>query len=454
MLSAGGALLEGGVPLSEGERIRAAVEIPRGPRIELSGQVVRLEEGKPLVQWVYGDPSEAEDVDAAVRAFAERLAKRARAARARPGWTKVKSLKSGGKAPRRGAPRSGGKAVRSGAKIDLRATLREKAKVVRAAELASRHETLQVFDFRTIKDLIKEAVADAIEFLGPSIAEAERERLLEETEASFREKARLYEAEKAGLEKRIQLLQEEISRSRASIEAERAKVLSAYQFTVSDKGMMELEDRLGRILERALRTGSAGKGLEDELREIVSRLLDDEREKIREQAQRAQSDKIALLEKKVERLASTLQAAEEERDRARKRAQVLEASGGVFFGNLYDAGIGEDDPNRERKLLLMKEIFEFNKQVREELAAAGVVLPVRGGPSAEKPADAPPAAPGDPAQATAPEAEKEVPASGAETGVARASSADGLDPDGEVWEPPADFAEKVSRWTAVRLPGE
>ncbi|MGQ9590732.1 MAG: hypothetical protein ACUVYA_10610, partial [Planctomycetota bacterium] len=391
MLSAGGALLDGGVPLGEGERIRAAVEIPQGPRLELTGQVVRLEEGRPLVQWVYEDPSKAEVVDSAIRAFAERLAKRAAAARARPGWKRVKSLRSGGKGPRRGGIRAGekagcagGRAVRSGEKIDLRATLRKKAKVVRAAELASRHETLQVFDFQTIKDLIKEAVAEAIEFLGPSIAEASRERLLEEAEAGFREKARLYEAEKADLEKRIQLLQEEISRSRANIQAERARVLSAYQFTVSDKGMMELEDRLGRVLERALRMGSAGKGLEDELRQIVSRLLDDEREKIREQAQRAQSDKIALLEKKVERLASTLRAAEDERDRARKRAQVLEASGGVFFGNLYDAGIDEDDPNRERKLLLMKEIFEFNKRVREELAACGITLPVRGEPGAEK----------------------------------------------------------------------
>ncbi|MGQ9591537.1 MAG: sigma-54-dependent Fis family transcriptional regulator, partial [Planctomycetota bacterium] len=62
-------------------------------------------------------------------------------------------------------------------------------------------------------------------------------------------------------------------------------------------------------------------------------------------------------------------------------------------------------------------------------------------------------APGDPAPPAAPESEKGAPPPGAETEDARAGSADVGDPDGELWEPPADFAERVSRWTAVRLPG-
>lgn len=454
MLSAGGALLGAAASLREGERFRAAIQLPGGPCLELSGRVVGIEEGKPLVQWIYEGPEEADNVDAALRKQYGTAAG-ITAGRQRRGWKQVSRLSCAPRARVKGRGGETGAEASRGIlqltedkKIDLRATLRNKAKVVRAAELAARHETVQVFDFATIKELIKEAVAEAVAYLGPSLREAERQRILEEAEANFREKARLHEAEKAGLERRIQVLQEEIARSRASIEEEKARVLSSYQFTVSQSGMLELEDKLGRILERALRAGKAGKALEEELRQIVSRLLDDEREKIREQAEKAQSDRIALLEKKVGRLASMLKAAEEERDEAARRAEILEKTGGIFFGNLYKAGIEEGDPNRERKLLLMKEIFEFNKRVRKELEEFGVVLARRENGEVSKPEPAPEgtgkALPDEteatPASDIAPPAAAELPEE--ETG-----------PDDEIWEPPEDFAERFSQWSAVRNPG-
>ena len=125
------------------------------------------------------------------------------------------------------------------------------------------------------------------------------------------------------------------------------------------------------------------------MRSVVSRLLDDERDKIREQAQQAQNDKVALLEKKVERLASSLQNAEGERDRAQRRAQALEASGGLPLRNIMTVGLDQGDPDRERKLALLKEIFRLNKEIREELASKGLLSSAHRDPPEGQEADEP-----------------------------------------------------------------
>ncbi len=259
----------------------------------------------------------------------------------------------------------------SGNKVDVDATLRKRARTVRSADIASRLQTVQVLDSRTIKQLIKDAVEEAVVLLGPTLGATERKRLLEEAEESFREKMRIFESEKAGLEDKTRLLQEELGRAQSVLAEERDRIVNADRFTLSDDGMVQLEQRLVRVLDRAIKKGHAGEQVEEELRAIVVKLLDDERERIREKAQKAQSDKISLLEKKVQRLAGSLDVAEKERDHARKRADVLEAAGGVPLRNVMEAGIGEDDPERERKLALLKEIFEFNKEIRRELESCG-----------------------------------------------------------------------------------
>jgi hypothetical protein len=260
--------------------------------------------------------------------------------------------------------------------MDVGATIRSKAKIVRTSELATQLETVQVLSMTTIKNLIKEAVDESAALLGPNLGDAARRRLLEEAEEAFNNRLEVFEAEKAGLEEKTHRLQEQLERAHVLLEDERNKVVSANQFTVSDAGMVELEQRLGRILDRTLKTGQVTVQVEQEMRSVVSRLLDDEREKIREQARQAQNDKIALLEKKIERLATSLESAEEERDRAQRRAQALEASGGLPLRSIMTAGLDQGDPDRDLKLVLLKEIFEINKEIREELASKGL-LPIR-----------------------------------------------------------------------------
>ncbi|HLU49474.1 MAG TPA: hypothetical protein VK116_15360 [Planctomycetota bacterium] len=266
--------------------------------------------------------------------------------------------------------------VRVGDRLDVAASIRNRAKAVRAAELASRVDTVHVLNLGTIKELIKAAVDEAVAMLGPTLGEIERRKLLDEAEEGFREQLKAFQAEKAGIAAQAQMLEEQLEKAKSLLEEERQRVVSSQQFTVSDQGMVEIETRFQRLLERAIHAGKVSGDLENDMRGVIGRLLDDEREKIRAQAEAAQNDKIALLEKKVARLASNLEATAKERDRARLHAQALEAAGGVVRGNIRLPGLAEDDPDRSRKLDLLKEIFQFNQEVRQEIARSrGVELP-------------------------------------------------------------------------------
>jgi hypothetical protein len=317
---------------------------------------------------------------------------------------------------------------RKEAAIDVAAAVRSRARTMRASDLARRHENVRVITVSTIRELIKDAVQEALLRLGKVLGEAERRRLLEEAEDGFQERLASFQAEKAGLEAQARNLQERLQKAQALLEEERQKVVSADQFTVSDAGMVQIETRLGRMLDRAVKAGGVSRELEREMQAVMARLLDEERGRISEKAREAQSDAIELLERKISRLARSLEETERERDRAERRASALESAGGGLR-NVLRGGIDEDDPDKEKKLNLLKEIFQLNKTLRDELAAAGRLPPPRRTlPSAppaaplsqESVARCKPAAP--PEETSAPEtAAAELP----------------RDPDDLAWEPPA-----------------
>lgn len=258
--------------------------------------------------------------------------------------------------------------VRVGDRLDVAASIRNRAKAVRASDLASRVDTVHVLNLGTIKELIKAAVDEAVVMLGPTLGELERRKLLDEAEEGFREQVRAFQAEKEGLAAQTQNLESQLEKARALLEEERQRVVSANQFTVSDQSMVEIETRFHRLLERAVHSGSVSDDLEQDLRGVIGRLLDDERDKIRAQAERAQNDKIELLEKKIARLAENLDTTAKERDRARLHAQALEAAGILPRGNVLLPGLAADDPDRTRKLDLLKEIVSINREIRKSIA--------------------------------------------------------------------------------------
>ena len=114
------------------------------------------------------------------------------------------------------------------------------------------------------------------------------------------------------------------------LEEERQKEIKADQFTVSESGLENMEKNFQRLLDRAISVNGVNDQLEGELRNMVGSLLDAEREHIADQAKAAQSKAIAMLEKKVKRLAGSLDEVERDRDLHRRRADALEASARVL----------------------------------------------------------------------------------------------------------------------------
>jgi len=270
-------------------------------------------------------------------------------------------------------------------RLDVDATIRSRAKTVKAAELARRHKNVQVLGMDTIRGLIRDAVAEAAEQFENSLGAEEKKRLLEEAEETFQERLQSFKAEKAGLEAHAKNLQSQLDRAQSLLDEERQRIVSANQFTVSDAGMIEIEQRLTRMLDRAIAKGGVSAELEAEMREVLAKLLDDEREKISEKAQEAQNDRVELLERKIARLASSLDETTKERDYAKRRAQFLEESGGGGLQNVITGGIFGHDSDKERKLELMKEIFKANKEMYAELEKRGTRPEARKRPNVPTP---------------------------------------------------------------------
>lgn len=251
---------------------------------------------------------------------------------------------------------------------DVAKSLRRKAKMVLASDLAARHDKVRVLNETTVKNFIQEAVGEAVEKMETTLGEKDRRRLLEEAEDGFKDRLEAFQADKAGLEKQAEVLNNQLDRAKMLLGEERKRVVRADQFTVSDAGIIEIEARLGRMFDRAVVGGGLNEQLEGEMRQVLSTLLDEERDKIQEKAKEAQSDHLELLERKIGRLAKTLQSAEHERDSAQRRARALEEAGVAGLRNVVTTGLDTGDPDRKKKLGLLKEIFQQNQEMRKALA--------------------------------------------------------------------------------------
>ncbi len=274
-------------------------------------------------------------------------------------------------APKPGESSASGRArtINKDGRMDVGAAIRSKAKTVRASELAARHDNVRVLNMATIKLLIQEAVEEAATHLTRALGESERKRLMEEAEDSFKERLKAFELDKKDAEEKARVLQKDLNAAKELLEQERKRSIAADQFTVSEAGLAEIDVRMMTIIQRAVSRGEAGPELELKLREMIAHILDTEREKLKEKELSAHNEKIALLEKKVARLAHSLDSTEKERDEARQIAEAMEKYGitAAEVKNKYKIGLDGEDPNRERKLALMRELVEQNRELRKQL---------------------------------------------------------------------------------------
>lgn len=260
-------------------------------------------------------------------------------------------------------------------RMDISATLRSKGKMIRASELAARHDKVRVLNLATIRQLIQEVVEEAAGHMTRGMNEAERKRLLEEAEEGFQERMKAFQLEKTNADEKSKQLADQLGKAQKLLEDERKRSISADQFTVSTAGLVEIEAAFQKVIDRCVVNGQLTPDIEEQLRKLTAHVLDAERKLVSEKEAQAQNDKIELLEKKIKRLAGNLEDTERQRDEAREIASALEKSAGQGLSleqikNKFQIGLSKDDPRREQKLMVMRELLEQNRELRKKLGIA------------------------------------------------------------------------------------
>ncbi len=265
-------------------------------------------------------------------------------------------------------PLSGGRDL----PLDIERALKSRARVVRTSKIAEQQDSIRVLKLDTIKELIETAVDEAIERAELRLEAGDRTRVLEDSEKRFRELLAQEKAEKEDIEAQRTRLQSQLERAHLQLQREREREIAGERFTLSDKGLGEIEDRIGRYLNSALEQGKSSPNLEAELRGTVEGLLDAERDRIGQLSQAASSDRIKLLEQKIHRLSRSLSDTQSERDAARERASALESThGGAPLKNVHQPGISSEDPTKGRKLALLADLVRENHELRRQMESDG-----------------------------------------------------------------------------------
>ncbi len=249
---------------------------------------------------------------------------------------------------------------------ELRNSILNRSRTVSSSDLARRQREVQVVGMAAMTSLIEEAVGEALVGIDRDLDEQARQRLIQETEAAFHERLESLKAEKQGAEEQAAAFARQLERAQGVLADERARVIADEQFMISDAGLEVLEQRMEQLVSRAVETGQVNEPLQAEIRQVFGSVLAKEREQTGLQAREAHSDSIELLERKVQRLAETLEKSQQARAIAEQRAAALEASGGGLKG-IMEAGLHPEDPTREAKLALLREIVNDNNLVREHI---------------------------------------------------------------------------------------
>ncbi len=256
--------------------------------------------------------------------------------------------------------------------LDIERALKSRARVVRTSKIAEQQDRIRVLKLDTIKELIETAVDEAIERAKLRLEDQDRTRVLEDSERRFRELLAHEKAEKEDIEAQRTRLQSQLERAHLQLQREREREIAGDRFTLSDQGLGEIEDRIGRYLSRALQRGKSSPTLEAELRGTVEGILDAERDRIGQLSQEASSDRIKLLEQKIQRLSRSLSDTQSERDAARERASALQSTHGRSpLKNIHQPGISSEDPEKGRKLALLADLVRENHELRRQMEREG-----------------------------------------------------------------------------------
>lgn len=262
---------------------------------------------------------------------------------------------------------------------DIESALRSRSRLVRTSTIAAQRESVRVLNLSAVRDLIQDAVEDALRESGRLLDESELKDLIEESEQGFQQRLAEFEHEKADLQSRIQGLSTRFERAQELLDKERNREVDRERFALSKDALGELEGTFGRIIDDAVASSEIGASFELELRVVMERCLDSERERVRNLEEKARSENIDLLERKIQRLARSLDEARTDRDQALETARRAESrdSLGPSAGAI-DAvqPSASDDPQAQRRRALLIDLMQENRDLRDKLNAENKKLKV------------------------------------------------------------------------------
>ncbi|NRA76100.1 MAG: hypothetical protein HRU16_09170 [Planctomycetes bacterium] len=262
---------------------------------------------------------------------------------------------------------------------DIESALRSRSRLVRTSTIAAQRESVRVLNLSAVRDLIQDAVEDALRESGRLLDESELKDLIEESEKGFQQRLAEFEHEKADLQSRIQGLSNRFERAQELLDKERNREVDRDRFALSKDALGELEGTFGRIIDDAVASSEVGASFEMELRVVMERCLDSERERVRDLEEKARSENIDLLERKIQRLASSLDEARSDRDQALETVRRAESrdSRGPSAGAI-DAvqPSASDDPQAQRRRALLIDLMQENRDLRQKLNADNKKLKV------------------------------------------------------------------------------
>ena len=320
-------LLDTPVRLKIGDRFELIVERPDGHADLVHAEVVQRSKAGLLLRW---KPSHPREIEALERLF------------------------SGHTSPQ-GHP-------------DIESALRSRSRLVRTSTIAAQRDSVRVLNLSAIKTLIQDAVEDTLRESGRSLEESELTELIEESEKGFQKRLAQFEDEKADLQSRIDGLSTRLDRAQELLDRERNREVDRDRFALSESALGELERTFETIIDDAVAAKEVKPSFETELRVAMERCLDSERDRVHALEEKARNENIDLLERKIQRLARSLDDARTDRDQARETARRVESREllGHSAGSIDPIQPSEaDDPQALRRRSLLFDLVQENRDLRK-----------------------------------------------------------------------------------------
>ncbi|MEC9477212.1 MAG: hypothetical protein VX764_09255 [Planctomycetota bacterium] len=253
---------------------------------------------------------------------------------------------------------------------DIETALRSRSRLVRTSAIAAQRDSVRVLNLSAIKSLIQDAVEDTLRESGQLLEETELKEIIEESEKGFRDRLAQFEDEKADLQSRIEGLSSRLERAQDLLDRERNREVDRDRFALSETALGELEHTFEQIIDEAISSEEVKPAFESELRSVMERCLDSERDRVHALEENARSTNIDLLERKIQRLARSLDDARVDRDQAMETVRRTESRDQLSPSpNAYQPikPSSDDGQDTSRRRALLLDLVQENRELRKKI---------------------------------------------------------------------------------------